>query len=216
MFTITCDKCEVGFDVDDHLAGHKVECPRCGDVNRVPDAGPEKPADTPASRPADRAQRAGYPPDSGPEQRVVKVRRCWFRSRPLKFSFALVVVLAGASGAVWSLIKDHSSWAVGAWIALAVFALGVIAWWWLDRLTAALEVTNKRTVEHRGLFSRSTSEVVHDNIRNVQVDQSFWQRIWGVGRIGISSSGQDGIEISVNHLRQPDKLREIIDLYREL
>ena len=37
-----------------------------------------------------------------------------------------------------------------------------------------------------------------------------------VGRIGISSSGQDGIELQVNHLKNPDYLREVIDLYRPL
>jgi uncharacterized membrane protein YdbT with pleckstrin-like domain len=86
----------------------------------------------------------------------------------------------------------------------------------VDRLGAAFEVTTKRTVMHRGFFSRATSEVVHDNIRNIQVDQTFLQRVFGVGRIGISSSGQDGVEIQVNHLREPDKLREIIDLYRPI
>ena len=100
--------------------------------------------------------------------------------------------------------------------AAASVPFGFIAWWWIDRFGAAFEVTNKRTIMHRGFFSKATSEVVHDNIRNIQVTQSLVQRVMGVGRIGISSSGQDGIEISVNHIKHPKKLREIIDLYRPL
>jgi hypothetical protein len=88
--------------------------------------------------------------------------------------------------------------------------------WKIKTLGAALEITNKRTVERRGLFSKATSEVVHDNIRNVQVDQTFWQRVWKVGALGLSSSGQDGIEIHMQHVPKPEEVRRIIDLYRPL
>ena len=83
-------------------------------------------------------------------------------------------------------------------------------------LSAALDITNKRSTEVRGLFSKATSEVLHDNIRNIQIAQSFWQRIWRVGTIGISSAGQDGVEIQVQDIPNPNKIREVIDLYRPI
>lgn len=225
MITVICDKCERQITFDDAQAGQKVTCPHCGDVNRLPEAeapAPGEPEPGPASKAAseparrDRAAERGYPPDSGEEQRVLHVRRCWVRSRPMAFGAAVLVALAGPAGLIWSVSAEHPGWVRWAWPILTVVALAVIAWWWVERLTAVLEITNKRTVAKRGLLSRSTSEVVHDNIRNVQVDQTFWQRIWGVGKLGISSSGQDGIEIEMNHLRSPDKIREVIDLYRPL
>jgi len=37
-----------------------------------------------------------------------------------------------------------------------------------------------------------------------------------VGSIGISSSGQDGIEIQLGDLKNPNDIRKTIDLYRPL
>jgi len=228
MIRITCDNCERVLDVEDDQAGTKLSCPDCGDVNRVPEPTPRE--TVPVSEPdpeqrkppgkgpggEDRASAEGLPPDHGPEIQVVKVRRCWFRSRPLKFSLVVVLVLGGIVGIIYGSTQEWPGWTKWLWLALSLGSMGTLGWWWLERLESALEITNKRTISHRGLFSRSTSEVVHDNIRNVQVDQSFWQRLWGVGRLGISSSGQDGVEIQVNHLKQPDELRRMIDLYRPL
>jgi uncharacterized membrane protein YdbT with pleckstrin-like domain len=67
---------------------------------------------------------------------------------------------------------------------------------------------------HRGWLSRSITEVWHRDVRNVQLTQSLFQRIFDTGRIGISSAAQSGIEIDVAGLRNPDKIKSIIDKYR--
>ncbi|MCA9304259.1 MAG: PH domain-containing protein [Phycisphaerales bacterium] len=221
MIRIQCDNCEEVLEIADELAGTKYPCPHCGDINRVPAAATIEskvdPTGTPrTSERVDKAAAAGYPPDTGPEVRVMKVRRCWARSRMIRFALAVLVALVGAVGLVWVPVTDQVGWYYALFVPMTLGMLGLIAWWWVARYTASLEITTKRTVMHHGLFSRSTSEVVHDNIRNVTVDQSFLQRVYKVGKLGIASSGQDGIEIQVNHLPAPDKLREIIDLYRPL
>jgi uncharacterized membrane protein YdbT with pleckstrin-like domain len=48
----------------------------------------------------------------------------------------------------------------------------------------------------------------------VQISQSFFQRIFGVATIGISSAGQAGVEIEVDGLRNPNKVKDIIDRHR--
>lgn len=243
MIHITCDNCDKPLQVPDELAGTKYPCPDCGDINRVPPApgsgsstqddakneSPPEPKPEPTAkevntvvdridedRPIDKAAAAGYPPDHGPETKVIKVRRCWFRSRAGRFMVTTAILLASLTGLLWMHLYDKSHWWMLLCIPGAVFSLGLLAWWWIDRFSASLVITTKRATMHNGFFRRSTSEVVHDNIRNVQVDQTFWQRVWKVGKIGISSSGQDGVEVQVNHLPNPDKLREIIDLYRPL
>lgn len=221
MISKVCDRCERTIEFADEKAGTKVECPHCGDVNLLPtgasgiDAGKKKSGG--AAR-ADRAAAAGYPPDSGPEERVLLVRPAWMRSRPFRFGGVLVLAVTGL---VLGLIHLINAQAVPAWVAImavivVIGSAGTLAWWWVLSLSAALEVTNKRTVARRGLLSRSTSEVLHDNIRNVQIEQSFWQRVWGIGSIGISSSGQDGIEIQMERVPGPQKLQQVIDLYRPL
>lgn len=220
MIRITCDKCERALEVPDDLAGDRYECPHCGDVNRVPTRSAPVPTPTPptATRPdrVDKAAAAGYPPDFGPEAHVVKVRRCWFRSRPGRFALAALILVLGLTGLVWIPVQHASRWWYLVVAPATIVPAGLLFWWWLDRFSAALVITTKRTTMYNGFFRRSTSEVVHDNIRNVQVDQTFWQRVWKVGKLGISSSGQDGVEVQVNHLPNPEKLHEIIDLYRPL
>jgi len=213
MITKPCDRCERIIEVEDNRAGTRVECPHCHDMNIMPGV---KSVPAPANR--KRPEDQGLPPDHGPEMPVRMVRPAWVRSRPLSFAG---VVLLGSTGLVLGAIRLINAPSVPTWLAvLAVLAiigaLLTLAWWWVLSLSAALEVTNKRTVHRVGLFSRSTSEVVHDNIRNVQVDQSFWDRIWNVGAIGISSSGQDGIEIQMRHVPKPQELQKLIDLYRPL
>lgn len=221
MIRFNCDRCDMEIELDDEQAGTKHECLNCGDINRVPYPEGEIPLVLDDDEPGepkriDKAAKAGFPPDFGPEVRVLKVRRCWFRSRAIRFSLTALLTLIGVVGLIWVPVFDKSRWWYALFTLMSVGGLGLIGWWWLDRLSASLEITTKRTIMHHGFFSKSSSEVVHDNIRNIQIDQSFTQRVMKVGRIGISSSGQDGIELQVNHLKSPDELRRIIDLYRPL
>lgn len=169
----------------------------------------------------DRAAAAGLPSEFGPEVRVMKLRPAMFRARP--FSFIGLVLLMTAAGilalyaAVSSepLIFGDTFWLV---ICLLVFVAAAITMfvWYLLKLSASLEITTKRTTESHGLFSRATSEVLHDNIRNIAVKQSFIDRVFNVGQLEISSSGQSGVEITMKDVKDPHGVREKIDKYREL
>lgn len=221
MIKFQCDRCDMEIELDDEFAGTKHECLNCGDINRVPipsgsSAVIEDPDPDVDSKHIDRAAKAGFPADFGPETRVLKVRRCWFRSRAIRFSLLVLIGLISMIGLIWVPVWDKAAWWYALFAPLLIACIGILTWWWVDRLSASLEITTKRTIMHRGFFSKSSSEVVHDNIRNIQIDQTFLQRVMRVGRIGISSSGQDGIELQVNHLKNPDYLRQVIDLYRPL
>lgn len=164
----------------------------------------------------DRAAEAGLPPDHGPEVVVMTIRPAMFRAHPVEIGLLWVAIVGCVVSGLIGLFRAWPTWVV---ITLGVVVFVAAAWmgvYWLQTRFVALRVTNKRTVEVRGLLSRSTSEVLHDNIRNVQVNQTFRQRVFGVGRIGLSSSGQDGVEIEVENLPNPLRLREVIDLYRDM
>jgi hypothetical protein len=166
---------------------------------------------------ADRAVAAGYPPDSGPEQPVRKVRPAFLRGQPFEAAAWLIAPLIVAAVA-WFLGEANGA----TWATTSLLIAGPIGWgglilrWLVTTRGCSLEITNKRAVERRGLFSRSINEGLHDHIRNVQVRQSFYERLVNVGKIGIASSGADGIEIQVGHLPDPHGIREVIDLYRPL
>ncbi|TVS08123.1 MAG: hypothetical protein EA423_02300 [Phycisphaerales bacterium] len=167
-----------------------------------------------------RAAEAGYPPDNGPEQQVLFLRPAMFRARPMMFLLFWLLLLAGGVGSVYFGLMSRGGQA-GQWLwvpsvlVILIAGISLIAWR-IRTLGESLRVTNKRTIQRRGLFSKATSEVLHDNIRNITISQSFWERIWRVGTIGIASAGQEGIEIQIASIPAPDKVREVIDLYRPL
>lgn len=101
-------------------------------------------------------------------------------------------------------------------VILCPVVIGIVIFviWYLRARSTELTVTNLRTRLHEGWLSRSITEVWHRDIRNVQLTQTVAQRIFGTGRIGISSSGQSGIEIDVSGLRDPDQIKALIDKYR--
>ena len=86
--------------------------------------------------------------------------------------------------------------------------------WWIRVLGTTLTVTNEQTTLRRGILSKHTNDVFHSNVRNIQVRQSMMQRIFNVGWIGISSAGQDGLEIEVDGLPDPEAVKQIIDDHR--
>ena len=99
---------------------------------------------------------------------------------------------------------------------IAVFGLGllILLVWWLRVLGTTLTVTNERITLRKGILSKHTSEVYHTDVRNVQVSQGIFQRMFGVGSIGISSAGQSGVEIGVDGVPNPQKVKSLIDQYR--
>lgn len=214
MISKRCDNCEVLIEVDDDSAGQKVACPECGDINRIPAAPVAGVVKERAS--GDRATAAGLPPDSGPEERVAVFRPAMLRARPLTFFGVSLAMLAGIAGVVnFGLINTHQLGMIAS-LVVVLAGVGVMVVWKIKTLAEGLEITNKRSIARRGLLSKATSEVLHDNIRNIQITQTMWQRVWGVGKMGISSAGQDGLEIDIKNLPRPDKIREMIDLYRPL
>ena len=86
--------------------------------------------------------------------------------------------------------------------------------WWLECKGKTIIVTEQRTTLRQGLLSKTVNEVWHRDVRNVRVEQTFLQRVFGVGKVEISSAGQSGIEIQVAGIPDPDHVREIIDDYR--
>jgi uncharacterized membrane protein YdbT with pleckstrin-like domain len=97
-------------------------------------------------------------------------------------------------------------------VALILVGVGIVILliWWLICKSTRLEVTNKRTIVTKGLLSKATNEVRHSDVRNIQVTQSFLQRILGCGTIAISSAGQSEMEILVTGIPDPQGIAETI------
>lgn len=180
------------------------------------DAGPDPVADERLKN--DRPSKHGLPPDFGDEQSVLTIRPAFFRAKPLR-SIGLVLLPVIAAVATWLIVEPGARLrptTTATLIAAVVCWVPLVIWWFVATRGRGLEITNKRTIERRGLLSKSTDEVLHDHVRNVKVDQTFYNRVVRIGQIGIASSGSDQTEIVMEDLPDPQKIREIIDLYRPL
>lgn len=121
------------------------------------------------------------------EETLYEAHPAMFRARP--FSFILCVLLVGVG-----------------WI--------VLLWWWLQCKRTTLTVTTSRTRYRRGLLSVYMTEVWHNHVRNVKVQQTAFERIMGVGTIGIASAGKSDFEIRVEGLPKVHEIKDLIDQNR--
>ena len=115
-----------------------------------------------------------------------------------------------------AMFRNHPFLFILCVILIAAFGLGLVILliWWLQTLGTKLTVTDERITLRKGILSKYTNEVFHTDIRNVQLDQSFFQRLFDVGTLAVSTSGQEGIEISVQGIPHPQNVRDLIDKYR--
>ena len=120
------------------------------------------------------------------EEVLYEANPSMFRNRPIGFILAAILCLVG--------------------VGVIIFLV-----WWLKCIGTKLTVTNERTSLRRGVLSKSLVEVWHRDVRNVQLYQTFGQRVFGVGQLGISSAGQGGVEIEVSGIPDPDKVKQLID-----
>lgn len=143
------------------------------------------------------------------ERELRVVHPSMFRKHPFLFLGLGLLVVGGIVGAIWMAFGSDRDWALaGLGLAIAgVIAFGV---WWFRTRHQTLVITTKRTVLRTGFFARRTSEVRHDDVRNLQVNQSFVERVLGVGDLAISSAGQEDLEILIRGVPDPDSLAALI------
>jgi uncharacterized membrane protein YdbT with pleckstrin-like domain len=90
-----------------------------------------------------------------------------------------------------------------------VVGLVILLVWYLRCKSTKLEFVGNDLVLEKGLLSKARTELDARGIRTVKVYQSFFDRIFGVGRISIFTAG-DAPEIEVAGLPRPNDLRELI------
>lgn len=222
MIVYRCRFCKRPLEVDDDLAGKQAACPHCRQIGEVPTHSVRDdgvPVARPASVPEvheDRAAARGLPPDSGPEEHVLTVHPAPLRARPMHALAISVLILGGLTCAACAAVSVIAfPFAI---VGLVAATAGGIWWAWhaLAARSTALIITNKRTTERRGWLRKATKEILHDKVQDIQVTQSFPQRMLGIGTVGISNAGESGVEIEVHDLSDPQTIRETIDAYREV
>lgn len=108
-----------------------------------------------------------------------------FRSHPIGFVLALILIPAYGIGVV-------------------IFVL-----WYLQSKATKLVITDAEILLERGLLSKERIEVNMASVRSTTVNQSFVNRLMGVGSVKIYTAG-DAPEIMVSGMPDPNRIRELI------
>jgi len=107
-----------------------------------------------------------------------------FRSNPIGFILA-VLLIAAAIGVL------------------------ILLWWYLKCKSTKLEADGNSITLERGLLSKERIELDIDKVRTVKVYQSLFNRMFGVGRITLYTSG-DMPEFEVDGMPDPHRFRELV------
>ena len=221
VLTMNCPYCKRKVDGTIDQSGGPIVCPHCDKPfemeipTAVVTAVHERDFD------ASNDHRLAHEPD---ERTLARIHPVVFRSRPmatlgvciLGIVAITLMILSTTETTAWGLTFGESPMlgpaSLVTWLsALVLLAIAVTIGYWilLSRFTT-LTVTDDRTIYKEGIISRDTSEVQHDDVRNVQLDQSIMQRWLNVGQIGISSSGQDDLEVVAKRLPDPAGIIKLI------
>src|SRR5690606_24251658 len=68
---------------------------------------------------------------------------------------------------------------------------------------ATYTITRKRCTAEIGFVARKIYEVQCRHIRNINVEQSLFQRLFGIGNVEISTAGGQGIEVTFKSVHDP-------------
>lgn len=128
------------------------------------------------------------------EETLYSVHPTFIRSRPIAFALSFLLFLT---------------------IFLAWLPIVLWIYWYIQSRCSTLTITTHKTVLRKGIFSKSTTEVRHKDIRNISISQTFFNRIFNVGTIGISSAGQSGVEIEIAGIVMPEKLAKTLREFQE-
>ena len=210
-----CPHCGAANSVDPAAIGEIVTCLNddCGQVFRV-----DAPAGHQIHDDAPRVVGVVEPPTNHPdstvsetEQELLTLHPSTFGNQPFSFLGSVLLVIGGIVGAV---VARDGLILMSSGLVLAAAGAVLLAYWWIQTLFRFVTVTTKRTIYRQGIFSKLTSEVQHDDVRNMQVEQSFFDRILGIWHLAVSSSGQDDMEIDVRGLNSPQRVIDIIREYQ--
>ncbi len=96
-------------------------------------------------------------------------------------------------------------------VLLIPLAVGIIILlvWYIKCKSTKLELVGDDLILEQGLLSKDHTELDISSIRTVKVYQSFFNRIFGVGKISIYTAG-DQAEIEVEGMPRPHELRDLV------
>ncbi len=112
-----------------------------------------------------------------------------------------------------SMFRNSPFW-FSLYVMVPVIGWVVLFFWWLQDYNTKLTVSNERVTFRKGILSKNIKAIFLSDIRSVEIDQSFMQRIMSTGRIEISSAASSEAEIIIEGIPNAYSVKTIIDEHR--
>lgn len=107
------------------------------------------------------------------------------------------------------------------WLVLALVAVGLFVWRWLENMASRYELTEERLIIRRGLIAKSLDEIELYRIKDVRISFSIINQIAGIGTIGIASSDETtrSGDLMIRDVERAqarrEELRRLVDIARQ-
>jgi membrane protein YdbS with pleckstrin-like domain len=170
-----------------------MRCPQCG-FEAVPGATFCSRCGTRLFSPRPAAQR---------EYALVRILPSWWH---FLGNIILAVGLTGAG--VAALLTSHIDFRAG--LALIAAAILIIALATLHRHYTSWSLTSDRLIERRGFLASHRREMELADVRSIEVDRSFPQRLVGIGNVIIASAASVDFVIKLQSVPDPERVAEML------
>jgi uncharacterized membrane protein YdbT with pleckstrin-like domain len=138
------------------------------------------------------------------EALVWQGRPSWRATMSFWISVAILAIVVLVVG----ILVDQTTWAGLA--AAIILAVG-LAKGWLERVATLYTVTDRRIIIRKGILARKERAAHIDRVQNVNLTQTFFDRIFGVGTLNFDTAGTEDSDFSFAGIADPDELRARID-----
>ena len=84
-----------------------------------------------------------------------------------------------------------------------------------SRLTYTYTVTTSSVRSRIGIIAKHESEIRMSDIREIGIEQSIGQRVFGIGDVYFASAGTGGVEVVFEGVRAPSEIRDRVNEKRD-
>jgi membrane protein YdbS with pleckstrin-like domain len=137
------------------------------------------------------------------EYALVRILPSWWH-----FVREILLALGMACGGLYILFASHLDFRIA--IGLIAAALVIITLATLHRRYTNWSLTSDRLIERRGLLASHRREMELADVRSIEVDRAFTQRLLGIGNVMIASAASADFMIRLWDVPDPERVAEML------
>jgi membrane protein YdbS with pleckstrin-like domain len=137
------------------------------------------------------------------EYALVRILPSWWH-----FLREIILAVGLACGGLVALLATQIDFRAG--LGLIAAAILIIALAVLHRRYTSWSLTSDRLIERRGLLASHRREMELADVRSIEVDRSFSQRLLGIGNVMIASAASADFMIRLWNVPDPERVAEML------